>query len=460
MQPKTPACKPRFPVTGRHSPWVCLAVVTLVASGCSAYHPLLLDAGAGSRTSALVVPATTILPGGLKAHAFDASDGLDATEVSMVAVVYSPELRVMRAQAKVTRAQAFSAGLLPDPVFGFARDKPDAGQPGAATAYTRGVSWDFGQLVTYGARQSARRHTDEQVDLSLLWGEWQVVCQSRLLFVRIQRGRDLVARLSAESDALRPLMPRLQAALRNGTVTFDVATSGLSAASDVERQLTDARFSLATAEHDLRELLGLAASEPLQLVGDADLATPDDATVNAVLAENPPRRPDLRALMAGYAAQDARVRGAILGQFPAVNIGLTKSRDNSDIASNGFSLSISLPLFDRNQGAVRIEQATREQLNAEYAQRLLTTRANVARLLDAQRILVAREVTLAPYAAQLEDTAARAAVSYARGSMEWTVYVALRQSALAANTELIGLRETLAETRIGLATLATGVWPG
>lgn len=431
-----------------------------VLPGCTPYRPLALDETAGSPVGALSVPADTLLPGGLKTHPFDATDGLDATEVAMIAVVYSPALRVLRAQAKVTRAQAFAAGLLPDPVFGYSRDRPGAGQPGASTAYTQSLSWDLGQLVTYGARQSARRHTDEQVNLGLLWAEWQVVSQSRQLFVRVQRQRALVLRLASEKEALTPLLPRLAAALRAGLVTFDVATVGLTAASDVDRQLTDARSSLATAEHDLRELLGLAADEPLVLVGDGDVAVPDRAAIDGAMDALPRRRPDLRALAAGYAAEDDRLRAAILGQFPALNVGLTKTRDNSNISSNGFALSVSLPLFDRNQGAVRIEQATREQLHAEYEQRLLGTRTDVARLLAAESILSEREQTLAPYAADLEAKVAHATDAYTRGVLDWTVYLALRQSALAASTELITLRETLAETRIGLTTLVTGDWPG
>lgn len=451
-----------FPVAGHARALVAVLGVLAAAalSGCTPYRPLALDGAAGSPVSALSVPADTRLPGGLASHPFDATDGLDATEVAMIAVVYSPELRALRAEARVARAQAFAAGLLPDPVFGYSRDRPGAGQPGASTAYAQSLSWDFGQLLTYGARQSARRHTDEQVNLGLLWAEWQVVSQSRQLFVRVQGQRALVLRLTREKEALTPLLPRLEAALRAGLVTFDVATVGLTAGSDVDRQLTDARSSLATAEHDLRQLLGLAAGEPLVLVGDGNVAGPDRAAIDAALDALPHRRPDLRALAAGYAAEDARLRAAILGQFPALNVGLTRARDNSSISSSGVALSVSLPLFDRNQGAVRVEQATREQLHAEYAQRLLGTRTDVARLLAAQAILSDREQTLAPYAADLEAKVAHATDAYTRGVLDWTVYLALRLSALAASTELITVRETLAENRIGLTTLVTGDWPG
>ncbi len=434
------------------------AVLVGLTAGCSTYRPLPLDQQPATPLAGLHVAAGTLLAGGVRTHIFDPSNGLDATEVAMLAVMRNPELKVLRAQASVTRAQAFAAGLLPDPVAGLSQDRPSAGQTGASTAHAFGVSWDVGSLVTFASRQTAHRRTDEQVDLSLLWAEWQTVAESRLQFVRVQQGRALVSRLEAESVALKPLTPRLYDALAHGIIAFDVATTGLSAASEVERQLSDARDALANREQDLRILLGLPPAEILPLVGDIDVPSIADGDTIAALEALPRRRPDLRALALGYAAEEARVRAAVLGQFPAVNFGASRSRDNTGIVSTGLSLSVSLPLFDANRGAIRIERATRQQLNEEYGQRLLNARADVARLLTTQALLAAREVGLAPYVASLEATRERAALAYDRGTMEWTVYLGLRQSALAAAVELLTLRETLAETRIGLATLLSGDW--
>lgn len=458
-------CLPRWERTGRDpaagisSGRVLLAGLAMLALGaCAIYRPLPLEARPGKHLAELSVPAATLLPGGLRTHPFDPSDGLDVTELAMLAVTQSPELKVLRAQAKVGHAQAFAAGLLPDPVFGFSRDRPNSGQQGASTATTRGVSWDVGSLVTLASRRTAGRRADEQVDLGLLWSEWQVIAQARLSFVQIRHSRELVARLEAEVAAIAPLAPHLKAALERGVLSFEVATTGLAAASDAARQLADARSSLATREQDLCDLLGLAAGEPLPLVGDLDLTPMDEASTAAALEQLPQRRPDLRALAAGYGAEEARVRAAILGQFPAVNVGVTRSRDNTGISSSGLTLSVSLPLFDANRGAIRIERATREQLHEEYAQRLLTARGDIARLLAAQQILASREAELAPFAATLAATAEHASQAYARGATDWTVYLASRQSALAAAVELIAVRESLAQTRIGLATLLAGNW--
>jgi outer membrane protein TolC len=431
-------------------------LATLV--GCAGYRSVPLPADTGTRLSDLTVPASTLLPGGLQTHPFDPSDGLDMTEVSMLAIAQSPDLRVQRAKAGVTRAQVFAAGLLPDPVFSMSRDQPTAGQVGATTAYAQGLSWDIGPLVTLAARRTAGRRAIEQVELDLLWSEWQTITQARLDFVHVQRGRDLVARLEREYDTVRPLAPRLQAALERGNITFDVATTGLNAASQVARQLSEARTSLAQAEQDLRDLLGLRATEPLPLVGDVDLPPLNTPDLDAALAALPRRRPDLRALQSGYASQEAKVRAAILGQFPTLSVGVTRAKDNTGISSRGFSVSVSLPLFDGNRAAIRSERATREQLHEEYEQRLLTARGEVARLLEVREILIAREAELVPHVSQLDDAAARATAAYERGSLEWTIYLGMRQSALAAAVELNSLRQTLAETRIGLAAVLAGDW--
>ena len=77
----------------------------------------------------------------------------------------------------------------------------------------------------------------------------------------------------------------------------------------------------------------------------------------------------------------------------------------------------------------------------------------MSRLLAAEQILLDREATLAPYAKDLAATVEHAERAYAKGLMDWTTYLGLRQSALAADVELVGVRLLLAETRIGLATL-------
>jgi len=93
------------------------------------------------------------------------------------------------------------------------------------------------------------------------------------------------------------------------------------------------------------------------------------------------RRLDLFALRKGYESQEALVRAAILSQFPRINIGLNHAQDTGNIVTTGFAISVDLPFFDRNQGQIAMERASRKQLFDEYVARIFEVRSRVATIL-------------------------------------------------------------------------------
>ena len=72
---------------------------------------------------------------------------------------------------------------------------------------------------------------------------------------------------------------------------------------------------------------------------------------------------------------------AILQQFPQISIGFDHARDNSNLYTIGFGVSMTLPIFDRNQGQIALERATRQQLFDQYTSRVFQARADIAELL-------------------------------------------------------------------------------
>src|SRR6185436_15653821 len=90
------------------------------------------------------------------------------------------------------------------------------------------------------------------------------------------------------------------------------------------------------------------------------------------------RRLDLLALKKGYDSQDAVLRAAILAQFPKATLGFNAARDTSDTRTIGLGATIDIPLFDRNQGVIATETATRQKLFDEYAVRVFEARSDVA----------------------------------------------------------------------------------
>ena len=434
-----------------------LAVTLAVASGlgaCATYTPLPLSHAAGAASvGELTAPVADMVLPGLPPHRFDPADGLDVTEVAMLAVANNPGLKLARDNLGVARAQAFAAGLLPDPQLSLGEDFPQHSGPGLTTAFNLGISEDITALLTRSARKAEARSHVEQVNLDLLWAEWQTVTQARQLFGQVVSLRAQQHRLQAEADALAPVDRYVQMALQGGNLTYDTASAGLNAGADVRKRLGDTAVQLHQAESDLHVLLGLAASAPIELVGSADPMQPTAAQIEQALADLPARRPDLLALQAGYAAQDAALRGAILAQFPALTLGFNTARDTSAIYTKGLSIGINLPLFNRNRGNIAIERATRVQLKDAYGERMLTTHSDVQRLQADLATLDRQRVQLTAHVRQL-DAALRSAEQAWRGQLlDWPTYLAIRSNVLSADLDLLDFHQRQATATIALQAL-------
>ncbi|OOG55265.1 transporter [Rhodanobacter sp. B05] len=443
------------PVWSRVGVLVSLIVATApTLSGCASYTSLALSDGRGANSVAqLTAPTAGMSMPIASSHRFDPSDGLDVTEVAMLAVANSPELRLKRDELGIARAQAFAAGLLPDPQLALSADFPRQSGTGLSTAYSLGLSEDISALLTRSSRRAAARNQVSQVNLDLLWAEWQTVAQARLLFDQVSNLRAQQARLAREQDALATVSGYIHAALQAGNLTYDSASAGLNAAADVHKRLADTAIALHQAQSDLHLLLGLAPTAQLDLVGAPYASRPTPAQVQTALDDLPRRRPDLLALQAGYQSQQARVRSAILAQFPALNIGFNTARDTSAVYTNGLSIGITLPLFDRNRGNIAIERATRQQLHDDYAARVLGTRSDMQRISRDLATLDGQLATLTAHSRQLDQARASAERAWQAGTLDWPTYLAIRSNALGADLDLLATQQQRAMQSIALEAL-------
>jgi len=439
--------------------WVIVSAPLAMLAGCATYRPMPLDQAANTRKLAdISVPAASMPVPALREHRFDPSDGLDVTEVAMLAVANNPGLRTQRDDLAIARVQAFSAGLLPDPQLTYEHDRPDPGQAENTPAFNLGLTWNLGDLLTRSARVASAKANTREVHLNLLWSEWQTIAQARTLFDKVHATRALVARLQREHDALDPIRTYVQRALAAGDLTYDSASAGLNAAADVDNKLVDAQGRLDQAEHDLHNLLGLDDTLPLHLVGAPYTVNPDAAQASDALADMARRRPDLLALRAGYESQEQKLRAAVLAQFPAITVGFTRARDTSNIYTSGLSVGLSLPLFDGNRGTIAVERATRQKLRDDYAARVQSGRNDVALLLKQVRGFATQRPALVAHAAQLAQARENAQRAFAHGLLDWPTYLAIRASSLAADTDLLTLQENADEQAVALDALV-GAWP-
>ena len=424
-------------------------------SGCATYQSMTLPGSASlvHDVRQLKVDLASMPDAALASHPFDPSDGFDMTEVAMLAVVNSPELRLARAEAGVTRAQAFSAGLLPDPQLALTRDSVLGNPAGATLAFTAGLTVDIAALLAHSSSKAAADAESRKSTLDLLWQEWQTVAKARLLFVKLDAIGQAQAVLAQQRTLLRRRLDEAQGAVQRGLITNDAATPQFTAYEDANRQWSDQERQRNQAQHDLNALLGISPDALLTLVGTSDVAEMDADQVRTAIAESPRRRPDLLALQSGFEAQDDRYRGALRAQFPAITVGPTRGRDTSNVNTAGISLGISLPLFNRNRGNIAIESATREKLQVDYQQRLNATSIDSHRLLAEQAILQRQIADIDASLPMLAQAADRAGRAFEAHNIDALTLTNIEGAVLARRLERIAAQQALQEQAIALQAL-------
>ncbi|USN99098.1 MAG: TolC family protein [Phycisphaeraceae bacterium] len=352
------------------------AAAVLLVAGCQSYHPVPLtrDAvDAALETPELSELNKTYRPEehpGLPPITIDPADGIEPTEAACIAAILNPSLRSARSRRGIAAAQLIQAGLLPNPQLSASLDIPSGGATdGTVNAYGLGVSWDITALIQQQANINAARASDTAAILDLMWQEWQVANAARLAATQAAwRNTACLALEQAVDEAAASADTIFQARDAGEATGIDAAAANATLQAYTSR--------LRTAERD-RDLAALQAKRAMGLPPDAELAftapgnvdapAPSDlATIFAIARD---RRVDLAALRYGYESKEENVRAAILSQFPRISFGVNAARDTGDVQTIGVGISIDLPIFDRSQGRIANERATREVLYNEYIER-------------------------------------------------------------------------------------------
>jgi outer membrane protein TolC len=361
--------------------------------------------------------------------------GLSPTDVAILAVLNSPDLKARRAARKVAAAQVFAAGLLPDPQVVVSMDIPAPSQM-ASTAYGIAPSLDLTSLVTHAAALKAARASKRQTDLDVLWAEWSVAQQARVLAETILAEEAKLTALTGFSTIAARHARHSDQALRRGDLAAQVADADLAVEIDADSQAALARAAAKRARLDLNALIGLQPDVELTLRPEAPMAAWPKLEIEQMAGTVSRRRPDLLALQSGYMAQEASLRRSLLAQFPILNLGLNHAQDNTGILSNGPSATLTLPLFRTSRGPVAIEAATRDQLRAEYQARLDLTQAETAANVAARDIDEAEARRLTEELPKLKALNLSAQAAWSRGDIDGATYVVQAQTYLLKLSDL------------------------
>ena len=390
----------------------------------------------------------------------DLADGLDMTEIATLAVVRNPDMMAVRLKNKVAGAQAFAAGLLPDPQFAASRDTPTGNDPGLITGYSRELSLDLGAWLTHGVGKDIAVAEQRRVQMETLWQEWQLIQQVRSVDVKHQFAAKKLALLEQMENIAAIQSDHTQRALHDGDVTLDRADADLTMLMDARSLLREQQRVVLETGQTLNALLGLKADADIKLTPLAQPAWPPDTVIRKALSSVSRRRPDLLALQAGYQSQEINLYRAVLQQFPSITVGINRARDTSDVHTHGLSFSLNLPLFDGNRGEIAVQTATREQLHQEYQARLDQAETEITGLWRQVQLLSAQYDNLGRQLPQLEESVDDARKAYRAGRFPAAGYLSLANSALNKQLEYLDLQQSRWIARIALDTvLALPVLP-
>ena len=438
-----------------------LAALALLLAGCAGYapKPLPANAHAPKQLAALRVNPRDIPLPRLAAQPLDLDQPLTMDAVATLAVLNNPQLQLARDRVGIAQAQAFAAGLLPDPQFSTTHDFPGNSAGATSSAYNYSLSFDFGSLITRPAARAAATAHVRDIDLQLLWQEWQTVGRAQLLFVQLSGLQQRDALLLSQRDLVQQGLLRTRQAVAAGNLPRTNADAALVELQAVEQRLASDAQQRLQLESMLHVLLGLAPNVPLELAPLPFLPAHDTAATHEALAHIAAIRPDLMALRAGYESQEQKLREAVLAQFPSFSIGLSRARDTANVNTLGFGVSFNLPIFNGSRGAIAVQRATRQALFDAYQLRLDQTRADVAQALANLHMLQRQRRNLETGLPQLESAERAATSALDTGAITLPQAQAQRMALLQQRLALQANTQQAAEQAVALDLLTgTGVY--
>ncbi len=331
------------------------------------HHPRLSMASLALLATALCHSAIAQVADTAEAadHEGAAAAAVTLEEALRLASERSPELKARAAEVDEARARVVTAGTPAfNPELGISaghRDSPD----GSSTDR----SIELSQELELGGK---RRHRRAVSEAELAAAEARYQRSSQVLAARISM---------AFTDALRTreLLRIEETDVELATTSLEVAHKRVDAGAGTDIELNLAVATQARAERRrqqalagqeaarfvLAEAIGLAPSEAPTPAGDLTAPAPSDVDLDALLALARARRADLEALRRELTAAEERVRLARAEGAPNLRVGVFHDTEGPSDEITGVSLSVGIPLFNRNRGGILEARAGGERARYE-----------------------------------------------------------------------------------------------
>ena len=307
-----------------------------------------------------------------------ADGGFTVEQAVAVALQRNRDAIAARLDIEASELDVVAARIYPNPLAQYGignlvlgQANPQGGTLAAPPGFAgqRVQSIGVSELLDVWMKRSARARAAEQG-----------VAQRRLLtedalrevVYAVRSGFTDVLRAQASRKLAREVVERFGEVVRLGRARFKAGDIAQTELGKLELEglryvnaVTEADAELDLTRGKLAALIGVASGEmPAGELAQSPLDTPaSDASLVALTARALQQRPDLRAAGAARTRADAELSAARREVYPDLTLGAAYTHSDFQISGDNpntlaFSLSLPLPLFDRNQaniGRARLE---------------------------------------------------------------------------------------------------------
>ncbi len=322
------------------------------------------------------------------------ADDLTMDRAVAIALQRNRDIVAARLEIEAAQVDRITAGLYWNPQFQYAvgnvvlgagnqEDKGLHPGPLSELVHTVGVS----EVVDVWAKRNRRiRAADIGVEQRRLLVEDAL---REIVFAVRGAFTDLV-REQAELDLSKTMKARYDETIRLSRARTNAGEISAAEFRKIELEglkylnaLIDAQLELDVTRQHLAALLGLRSEAELPGAAIPDVPPRTPPALAPLVARALEQRPDMRAAKKGILLADAQLSAAEREAYPDISVGaaythseFTASGDNANAL--GLSVSLPLPLFDRNQGGIARSRLERKRSDNETKRLELVVEHEVA----------------------------------------------------------------------------------
>lgn len=291
----------------------------------------------------------------------------DFNTLTLAAFYFQPSLDVARAKWAVATAGKTTAGERPNPTLSVSPAYNTTTTVPSPWIVTPSLDIPIETAGKRGYRVAQATQLSEVARLNIASVAWQVRSAVRRALVNLDAARAMEALLREQQKIQTENLRMLELQLQAGAISPFELTQARVAADSTRLALHDAERQSAESRVQLAQAIGIptAALDGVEFSFDSLHALPAEVASAESRRQALLNRADILGALAEYAASQSALQLEIAKQYPDIHLSPGYEYDQGD---NKWSLglSVTLPVFSRNQGAIAEAQARRTEAAAKF----------------------------------------------------------------------------------------------